>query len=57
MTNVVDLGDAKDVMVLIQGHSPGSFNSNIYFDNVRIAFIDAEGNGRYLSDCTLGSSL
>lgn len=53
MTNVVDLGDAKDVMVLIQGQSPGSFNSNIYYDNVRIAFIDAEGNGSYLSDCTL----
>lgn len=53
MTNVVDLGDAKDIMVLIQGQSPGSFNSNIYYDNVRIAFIDAEGNGSYLSDCTV----
>lgn len=53
MTNVVELGHAKDVMVLLQGHSPGSFNSNIYFDNVRIAFIDADGNGGYLKDCTL----
>jgi len=53
MTNVVDLGDAQDVMVLLQGQSPGSFNSNIYYDNVRIAFIDADGNGSYLSDCTL----
>jgi hypothetical protein len=53
MTNVVELGHAEDIMVLIQGHSPGSFNSNIYFDNVRIAFIDADGNGSYLADCTL----
>jgi len=53
MSNVVELGDAKDIMVLIQGQSPGSFNSNIYFDNIRIAFIDADGNGSYLTDCTL----
>jgi len=53
MSNVVELGDAKDIMVLIQAHSPGSFNSNIYYDNIRIAFIDADGNGSYLTDCTL----
>lgn len=52
MTHTVDLGDAHDVMVLIQGHSPGAFNSNIYFDDVKIAFIDASGNGKYLKDCT-----
>jgi hypothetical protein len=53
MVNVVELGHAEDVMVLLQGHSPGAFNSNIYFDNVRIAFVDAQGNGKYLKDCTL----
>jgi len=53
LTNTVDLDDAKDVMVLLQGHSPGALNSNIYFDDVKIAFIDASGNGKYLKDCTL----
>ena len=57
MTNTIDLGDAQDVMVLLQAHSPGAFNSNIYFDNVEIAFIDAQGNGKYLKDCTLAESV
>lgn len=57
MTHTVALGDAKDVMVLLQAHSPGSFNSNIYFDDVKIAFIDAQGNGKYLSDCTVAESI
>ncbi len=52
LTNTVDLGDAGDIMVLIQAQSPGFMNSNIYFDDVKIAFIDAEGNGKYLEDCT-----
>jgi hypothetical protein len=55
MSNVVELGSAKDIMVLIQGQSPGSFNSNIYYDNIRIAFIDADGNGSYLTDCKLAA--
>jgi hypothetical protein len=53
----VDLGNARDVMVLIQGQSPGSFNSNIYWDNVRIAFIDKAGNGKYLKDCRFEGSV
>ena len=57
MTNTIELGDATDIMVLMQGHSPGAFNSNIYFDNVKIAFIDAQGNGKYLKDCTLEESV
>jgi hypothetical protein len=57
LTNTVALGDAKDIMVLIQGQSPGSFNSNIYFDDVKIAFIDAQGNGKYLRDCTTAESV
>lgn len=57
MTNTIDLGGAKDIMVLLQGHSPGSFNSNIYFDDVKIAFIDHQGNGKYLRDCTTAESI
>jgi hypothetical protein len=53
MTHTVPLGNARDIMVLLQGHSPGAFNSNIYFDNVKIAFIDKDGNGKYLLDCTV----
>lgn len=52
MSHTIPLGNASDVMVLLQGHSPGALNSNIYFDNVSIAFIDRDGNGRYLRDCT-----
>jgi hypothetical protein len=51
LTNTIDLGGAKDIMVLLQGQSPGAFNSNIYFDNVSIAFIDENGTGKYLADC------
>jgi hypothetical protein len=57
MTHTIDLDHAKDVMVLLQGHSPGSFNSNIYFDDVKIAFIDAQGNGKYLRDCTTAEAV
>jgi hypothetical protein len=57
LTNTIDLGHAKDIMVLIQGQSPGAFNSNIYFDDVKIAFIDAQGNGKYLRDCTTAESV
>ncbi len=57
LTHTIDLGHASDIMVLLQGHSPGSFNSNIYFDDVKIAFIDAQGNGKYLRDCTTAESV
>ncbi len=57
MTNTIDLGGAQDIMVLIQGQSPGALNSNIYFDDIAIAFIDAAGNGKYLKDCTLAESV
>jgi hypothetical protein len=53
LTYTLPLGGAKDVMVLLQGQSPGNFNSNIYFDNVQIAFINAAGEGRYVKDCTV----
>jgi hypothetical protein len=57
LSQVVPLGDAKDVMVLIQGQSPGSLNSNIYFDDIAIAFIDKDGNGKWLKDCTLAETV
>lgn len=57
LTNTIDIGPAKDIMVLLQGHSPGAFNSNIYFDDVKIAFIDRDGNGRYLRDCTTAEAV
>jgi hypothetical protein len=53
MEQVIPLDGASDVMVLLQAHSPGSFNSNIYFDNVQIAFVDAANSAAYLADCTL----
>jgi len=53
MSHVVDVNGASDVMVLLQGQSPGAFNSNIYFDNVRIAFVDSANSAAYLTDCTL----
>lgn len=51
-TNEIELGGASDIMVLLQGHSPATLNSNIYFDNVQIAFKNADGM-MYLTDCTL----
>lgn len=57
MTNIVDLGDAQDIMVLIQAQSPAFLNSNVYFDDVKIAFIDAKDNGKYLLDCTAAEAL
>jgi hypothetical protein len=57
LTNTIPLGHAPDVMVLLQAHSPGSFNSNIYFDDVKIAFIDREGNGKSLRDCSPAAAL
>ena len=53
MTHTIPVNGASDIMVLIQGQSPGAFNSNVYFDNVKIAFVDASDSGAYLADCTL----
>ena len=53
LTQTVSLeGSDGDVMVLLQGQSPSVLNSNIYFDDVKIAFISADGaSSVYLSDC------
>jgi len=54
MTNVVPLvTGAHNVMVLLQAQSPGNFNSNIYFDDVSIAFIKADGTAAYVQNCKL----
>jgi hypothetical protein len=43
MVQIVELRGAKDIMVLLQGQSPAVLNSNIYFDDVKIAFISFHG--------------
>lgn len=54
MTNTVDLvKGAQNVMVLLQAQSPGSFNSQIYFDDVKIAFLDKAGTPSYVANCKL----
>lgn len=58
LVNTVDLGDAKDIMVLIQAQSPAFLNSNIYFDDIKIAFISADGaKVHYLRDCTAAEAI
>jgi hypothetical protein len=58
LTQTVELGGAKDIMVLLQGQSPAVLNSNIYFDNVRIAFSNKDGSKSvYLTDCTTAESI
>jgi hypothetical protein len=58
MTQTIELGDAGDIMVLIQGQSPSVLNSNIYFDDVKIAFSSKDGSKSvYLSDCTAEGSI
>jgi hypothetical protein len=58
LTQTVELGDAHDVMVLIQGQSPSVLNSNIYYDDVKIGFMSADGSKSvYLSDCTTAESI
>lgn len=52
MTNEIALDGASDIMVLLQGHSPATLNSNIYFDNVIIGFKSGDTT-MYLSDCTV----
>jgi hypothetical protein len=58
LTQTVELGNAADVMVLIQGQSPSVLNSNIYYDDVKIGFMSADGSKSvYLSDCTTAESI
>jgi hypothetical protein len=58
LTQTVELGGAKDIMVLLQGQSPAVLNSNIYFDNVRIAFTSKDGSKSvYLTNCTTAESI
>jgi hypothetical protein len=37
--------------VLIQAQSPAYLNSNIYFDDIKIAFIAEDGTVRYMQEC------
>lgn len=58
LTQTVELGDAHDVMVLLQGHSPAVLNSNIYFDDVKIGFVSADGSKSvYLTNCVTAESI
>jgi hypothetical protein len=58
MTQTIELGDAGDIMVLIQGQSPSVLNSNIYFDDVKIAFSSKDASKSvYLTDCTAEGSI
>ena len=58
LVQTVELGEAADIMVLLQGQSPAVLNSNIYFDDVMIAFSSADGSKSvYLTDCTADGSI
>jgi len=58
LTQTVELGGAKDIMVLLQGQSPAVLNSNIYFDNVRIAFTSKDGSKSvYLTNCSTADNI
>jgi hypothetical protein len=58
LTQTVELGDAGDVMVLIQGQSPSVLNSNIYFDDIKIAFSSKDGSKSvYLTDCNYAGAI
>jgi len=58
LTQTVELGGAADTMVLIQGQSPSVLNSNIYFDDIKIAFSTEDGSKSvYLTDCTVAGSI
>lgn len=46
MSNTVTVGDSGMFMVMIQGESPKSLNSNIYFDDISISV-----NGVYVTSC------
>jgi hypothetical protein len=52
LVHTVEVADVKDIMVLIQAQSPAFLNSNVYFDDIKIAFISKDGKTvRYLKDC------
>jgi hypothetical protein len=58
LTQTVELGHAHDIMVLIQGQSPAVLNSNIYFDDVKIAFSSKDGSKSvYLTDCNYAGAI
>jgi hypothetical protein len=58
LIQTVELGNAADIMVLIQGQSPSVLNSNIYFDDIKIAFSSADGSKSvYLTDCNYAGSI
>jgi hypothetical protein len=58
LTHTVDLGDADDIMVLLQGQSPAVLNSAIYFDDVMIAFsTEDQSESMYLTNCTFAESI
>lgn len=58
LTQTVELGDAGDIMVLIQGQSPSVLNSNIYFDDIKIAFSSTDGSKSvYLTDCNYAGAI
>ncbi|MEX1019590.1 MAG: hypothetical protein WDZ49_08025 [Litorilinea sp.] len=52
MINTVDLEGAQDIMVLLQAQSPAYLNSNIFYDDVKIAFTNSDGAVKWLQDCT-----
>ena len=57
LTNTVDLGKATDIMVLVQAQSPAFLNSNIYFDDIKVAFINSMGQTHYLRDCSAAEAI
>jgi len=58
LTQTVELGGAADIMVLIQGQSPSVLNSNIYFDDIKIAFSSKDGSKSvYLTDCNYAGAI
>ncbi len=58
LTQTIELGSANDIMVLLQGQSPAVLNSNIYFDDVKIAFTSKDGSKSvYLTDCNYAGAI
>lgn len=58
LTQTIELGHAHDIMVLLQGQSPSVLNSNIYFDDVKIAFTSKDGSKSvYLTDCNYAGAI
>lgn len=50
MTHTITAGSSGQIMVLLQGSSPASLNSNIYFDDVMI-----QVDSGYVASCLLGN--